>query len=74
MEFYPPYAGHMTKDQAEAILTQSLLETSLKVLSFGFLYDNRSVDRKLFLQARNIIGELHFNHTYNICDGYDCYA
>ena len=74
MEFYPPYAGHMTKDQAEAILTHTLLETSLKVLSFGFLNDNRSVDRKLFLQARNIIGELHFNHTYNICDGYDCYA
>lgn len=74
MDFYPPYAGHMTKDQAEAILTQSLLETSLKILSFGFLYDNRSVDRKLFKQARKIIGELQFNYTYNISDGYEFYA
>jgi hypothetical protein len=56
------HPGHMTTDHAEAILTQSLLETSLKFLSLGHLHGecDRGVDRNLLSKAGNIIGEVHF--------------
>eukprot|EP00092_Neocalanus_flemingeri_P010344 GFUD01011142.1.p1 GENE.GFUD01011142.1~~GFUD01011142.1.p1 ORF type:complete len:329 (+),score=72.57 GFUD01011142.1:200-1186(+) len=62
--------GHMSKDQAEAILSQSLVTTSLKSLKFGLIIDDMydihdiyggMVDNTLLLRAKQVIGEVQ--HT-----------